>query len=98
MASPTPGEFVPFTAAAAVNGMNVRANPGYLFPALNNVAKGTSFQVLGKAPGGEWIYVRTGETRTGWVFAQLLDAGDHDLQSAPIIQPKDVQVIRGRVH
>jgi uncharacterized protein YraI len=77
--------------------MNVRTNPGYLFPASRNVAKGTSFQVLGKAPGGEWIFVRIGETSTGWVFAQLLDPGEHDLQSAPVVEVKDAQVFRGKV-
>jgi hypothetical protein len=52
--------------------------------------------VLGKAPGGEWIRVRTPEKVEGWVFWRLLLA-TVDVLEAPIIQPQNVPLIQGRV-
>jgi uncharacterized protein YgiM (DUF1202 family) len=74
----------------------VRANPGYLFPIIQNVAQGTEFLVLGRSPGGEWILVKSAQGREGWVFAKLLD-NEAELQFAPIIQPSNVQLVRGQV-
>lgn len=92
--SPTP--FVPFTASVWADNVNVRTNPGYLFPALRLLAKGTTLTVLGKAPGGEWMYARTPDGKSGWVFTQLIQS-DVDLQAVPVIEPQDVQLIKGRV-
>ena len=94
VASPTP--FVPFNASVWADNVNVRTNPGYLFPALNLIAKGTTLTILGKSPGGEWMHVQMPNGRSGWVFAQLIQS-DVDLQAVPIIEPQDVQLIRGRV-
>ncbi len=92
--SPTP--FTPFTASALAENVNVRSNPGYLFRVLVMVPKGTKFLVLGKSPGGEWILVQLSTNVTGWVFAQLIES-EVEVQSAPVIQPVDAQLISGRV-
>ena len=42
------------------------------------------------------MYVQIPNGRTGWVFTQLIQS-DVDLQAVPIIEPQDVQLIRGRV-
>jgi hypothetical protein len=52
--------------------------------------------VLGRAPGGEWFLIETLDEAQGWVFGQLLDA-ERDLQTAPLTQPEDAQVVRGRL-
>jgi hypothetical protein len=93
---PSPTPFTPFDAATWVGKVNVRSNPGYLFDVITNVDTGTKFLVLGKSPGGEWIYVQVTPDSKGWVFARLLKS-DQDMQLAPVVQPEDVQVIKGRV-
>ncbi|MFH1907927.1 MAG: SH3 domain-containing protein [Chloroflexota bacterium] len=94
--TPSPTPFAPFNVTAMVDNLNIRTNPGYLFPVIRMYKQGTVFTVLGKAPGGEWFYVRAPENIEGWVFGMLLES-DEDLQAAPVSEPKDVQVIRGRV-
>jgi len=79
-----------------VDNLNIHTNPGYLFPVIRMYKQGTTFTVLAKAPGGEWFYVQAPENITGWVFGFLLQT-DHDLQAVPVIQPENVQLIKGRV-
>jgi SH3-like domain-containing protein len=93
---PTATPFVPFKAVTLSDYVNVRANPGLLFAVNMNVPKDTAFTVLGKAPGGQWIYVQTPVKTNGWVFASLLK-GDQDLSLAPLAHPDQVQMISGRV-
>lgn len=94
--SPSPTPFVPFEAQITADNVNVRANPGRLFAVVMNVKRDTTFVVLGKAPGEEWIYVQAQDETTGWVFARFLQA-NVDLRAAPLLQPVDVQVVRGQV-
>ncbi len=94
--TPTATPFVPFQASVWADNVNVRQNPGYLFKVLGVVPKDTAFTVLGKSPGGEWIQVRTQNDTLGWVFAKLMQA-DLDLQLAPVVEPKDVLTITGKV-
>jgi SH3-like domain-containing protein len=92
--SPTP--FVPFKVTTAVDYVNIRTNPGYLFSVQENVSTGTELEVLGRCPGGEWINVRTSSGSTGWVFHMLLQSAQ-DLQTIPIVQPQSVQLVTGKV-
>jgi len=93
---PSPTPFVSFEAEALTDFLNVRANPGYLFDILTQLDAETPFQVLGRSPGGEWIYVELADGSNGWVFS-LLVLSDIDLQLAPIREPQDVQLITGSV-
>jgi hypothetical protein len=93
---PTATPFVPFSASVWADNVNVRANPGYLFPALRLIAQGTSLTILGKSPGGEWLYARIPDGTTGWVFTQLVQS-EVDLQAVPVIEPQGAQLIKGRV-
>jgi len=94
--TPSPTPYVPFEAHTTVDYTNVRANPGYLFDVLQMINKDVAFKVLGRAPGGEWIYVEIAEGKKGWVFARLIDT-DQDLQVVPVIEPQGVQLITGKV-
>ncbi len=94
--TPSPTPFEPFEAAVNVDRVNVRSGPGYLFRVNINVAEGTKFTILGKAPGGEWLYVETSTGMKGWVFAQLFDL-PVPVSDLPVIQPQNVLVITGRV-
>jgi uncharacterized protein YgiM (DUF1202 family) len=79
-----------------VENLNVRMSPGYLFDVLMVVQPTDALSVLGKAPGGEWINVKTADGVEGWVFAELLES-NVDLAQVPVREPKDVLRIKGRV-
>jgi uncharacterized protein YgiM (DUF1202 family) len=93
---PTTVPFTPFKAVTQSDYVNVRTNPGILFGVSMNVPSNTAFTVLGKTPGGDWIYVLTPSNTNGWISAKLLK-GDQDLSSAPTLHPDNVQLISGRV-
>lgn len=93
-ASPTP--FVEFDVKPSVEGLKLRLNPGYLFDALLLLPQDAVLTVQGKAPGGEWIFVKTAEGNEGWVFAELIQSSV-DLQAVPVIEPKEVALIKGKV-
>jgi len=92
--SPTP--FAPFTVNPAVDNLKVRVNPGLLFEALILVQTTDTLTVQGVAPGGEWAYIQTQDGTEGWVFTQLLQS-EVDLGQAPVRQPEDVLLIKGKV-
>jgi len=79
-----------------VENVVLRAGPGYLFDAKTTLPQNAGVVVLGRVPGGEWIFVETALERTGWIFGQLLNP-QRDFSSAPLIQPADLQVVRGHV-
>lgn len=76
--------------------VNLRVNPGRLFKVSRVLAKGTRLQVLGSAPGGEWLNVISEEGIIGWVGLTFVDAGPDGLAEA-VISPKDAQLITGQV-
>jgi SH3-like domain-containing protein len=92
--SPTP--FTPFTVKPTVDNLNVRVGPGYLFDALGLVHQADTVTVLGTAPGHEWTKIRTADGTEGWVFTMLLQSSV-DLKQIPLLEPKEIQVIKGRV-
>jgi SH3-like domain-containing protein len=92
----TPTRFTSFTAVTTAAEVRLRTGPGYTFPVLRQLAEGSTVIVFGKAPGGEWIRVRTMETIEGWVFWRLLKT-TVNLSEAPVVQPQNVQRIHGRV-
>ena len=94
--TPSPTPYAPFHATAMVDNLNLRTNPGTLFPALLMMQKDTSLLVLGQSPGGEWIFVQILSNEKGWVFAKLL-VSDHPLDLIPFIQPENVQLVKGHV-
>ena len=91
-----PSPFVPFYVTTNAENVILRAGPGVKFAAKTTLTQGLQLLVLSRAPGGEWVFVQTPFESTGWVSAGLLKS-EKDLQSAPLMQPPDVQVIRGRV-
>lgn len=94
--TPSSTPFVPFEVTTAVDYVNIRNNPGVIFAVKENVRLGTVLEVLGQCPGGEWINVRSGSGASGWVLHTLLQTAQ-DLQTIPIIQPQNVQLVTGKV-
>jgi hypothetical protein len=92
----TPGPFVPFSARPAVDALKLRVGPGTLFGPLMLLYQTETVTVLGRAAGGEWILVETLDEVQGWVLGQLLET-DHDLQTAPLTEPENAQVVRGHL-
>jgi len=93
-ASPTP--FIPFTVKPTVDNLKVHVSPGTLFDALILVHQTDTLTVVGTVPGNEWTYIKTKDGTEGWVFSQLLQSSV-DLKQIPLLEPKDVQLIKGRV-
>lgn len=72
---------VPFQVPVALRtriGSHLREQPGRAAAALAVLPRGTSVQAL--AYRGEWLRVRTGDGRTGWVFGPLLEAPGPDAE------------------
>jgi len=86
------GPYYIFTSAQNVN---LRIQPGTLFQVSRVMAQGTRLQVLGLSPGQEWVYVQNDEGINGWVGISFVDA--FPLEQFPIVEPRDGQLISGRV-
>jgi hypothetical protein len=93
---PSPTAFTAFTARVWANNVNLRTNPGYLFSVSRVLEEGAEFSVMGKSPGGEWLFVKRPDNVTGWVYTILVES-DHDLKAIPVIQPTGVQTVTGRL-
>lgn len=91
-----PSPYVPFYGVTQVDNLVLRASPGPLFEAKTTLPNASRLLVLGRAPGGEWLFVQTPLERTGWVFGQFV-ASEGDLNTVPFVQPADLLVVRGRV-
>lgn len=85
-----------FYAVVSADNVNLRTKPGTVFPVSRLLAKGTRLQVLGHAPGAEWLYVRTDSNIYGWVLYWLVNGG-HEAGATPLVQPDGVQVVRGMI-
>jgi hypothetical protein len=94
--APTPTPYTPFTVSSMVDHANIRTNPGKLFEVIASASQGGLMQVLGKAPGGEWFFIRQENGVQGWIFGQLLET-DQDLQAVPVFMPANVMVLEGRI-
>ncbi len=92
--SPTP--FSPFEGKTAVDGLKLRAGPGYLFDTLVLLGQDESLTVLGQAPGGEWLQVKTADDTQGWVFAEYV-TGPVDVHQAPVLQPEGTILVKGKI-
>jgi SH3 domain-containing protein len=98
--APTPADegtsTSPYFAVVSAENVNLRTHPGTVFPVRLLLAKGTRVQVLGHAPGGEWLYVQTDTNVNGWLLYWLVNGG-HDGGPTPLVEPADVQIIRGKI-
>jgi hypothetical protein len=96
--TPTPEPGATYFVITSAENVNLRIQPGTLFPVSRLLAKGTQLLVLGQAPGGEWLYVqKTDEPVFGWVLAWLVDGGGHDGGPAPTVKPQASQLVTGRI-
>ena len=78
-----------------VQNANLRTNPGTLFQVSRVMPQGTRLQVLGLAPGGEWVNVLNDEGISGWVGIHIVE--DFSTEQFPTVEPEDVQRITGCV-
>lgn len=94
--SPTQAPFEPFTASVWADHVNVRTQPGYLFPVLLQLNEGDQFTVNAKAPGDEWLFIELDDGSTGWVYIMLVKM-EYDISLIPIRKPEEVQIITGQL-
>jgi SH3-like domain-containing protein len=71
-ASATPDEFGGIYVYTTVENVNLRTNPGTLFTVSRVMPQGTRLQLLGRAPGSEWLNVQNDEGVVGWVNVNVL--------------------------
>jgi hypothetical protein len=84
-----------FTHTSSEN-VNLRTDPGLLFPVSRVMPQGRELQVLGLAPGGDWAYVfDNADGLNGWVDVTFVEDFPHD--GLLVIDPQDVQEIKGNV-
>lgn len=83
-----------FTVTNAQN-VNLRTNPGLLFPVSRVMTQGTKLQALGMSAGGDWAYMRTNEGVEGWVDLTFVNI--FPKAQLPVIEPSGVYVIKGSV-
>ncbi len=75
--------------------VNLRVNPGRLFKVSRVMSQGTRLQLLGVAPGGQWLNVVNDEGVVGWVGVDFV--GGLGAAPLPVVNPKDVLVVTGTV-
>lgn len=75
--------------------VNLRINPGTLFPVSRVMPQGTRLRVLGLSPGQEWVSVLNDEGINGWIQLWLLE--EFSIGDFPILTPGNVITITGRV-
>jgi hypothetical protein len=93
----TPATYRPVTVTTWADNVLLRSNPGYLFPQLAVLRKGSVLLAFARSPGSEWLFARTASNTAGWVFVQLVDAGGSDIHELPAVVPADAQEVRGTV-
>jgi hypothetical protein len=94
--TPVRGPYIPYYVTTSADNVNLRTEPGTLFPVSRLLANGTRLQVQGHAPGGQWLYVLTDSNIYGWVLVFLVNGG-YEGGPSPVIQPKNIQVVKGQV-
>ncbi|MGQ9625654.1 MAG: SH3 domain-containing protein [Anaerolineae bacterium] len=52
--------------------LNFRSGPGTNYPVLGQLARGTSLELLARSEAGDWLKVRLGDGREGWVYAEYV--------------------------
>jgi uncharacterized protein YraI len=94
--TPVPGPYSAYYVITSADNVNLRTEPGTLFPVSRLLANGTRLQVWGRAPGGQWLYVLTDSNIYGWVLVDLVSGGN-DGGPSPLITPQNVQLVKGQV-
>lgn len=94
---PNTPEPTTFFARTNAQNVNLRVGPGSLFKVSRVMAQNVSVQVLGRARGDEWLYVRNDEGIQGWVAALFVDFA-HDGPPPPYVEPDNANLITGTVH
>ncbi len=92
----TLGPYVPFDVVTWADNVNLRLNPGTLFPVMRLLPKGTRLHLLGRTPGGGWFYVSPAQNIFGWVDSHLVEA-EGNLETVPFMKPDEAQLVTGRV-
>jgi hypothetical protein len=76
--------------------MTLFEQPGYLFTVLKTFSTGQNIQLLGRAPGSNWLYVSSSDGMEGWMKNVGIDFKGN-LFDAPEISPQGVLTVHGRV-
>lgn len=74
------------------SGATMRQGPGESYAAVSAIEPGELAAVLGKNPGGDWLYVITASLQPGWLPAGSLRVTG-DLEKAPVLPPNPLAAL-----
>lgn len=94
--APIPSASSQYFVYTAVDNVNLRVGPGTLFKVSRVLAVNTKLQLLGRAPGEQWLKVMNDESIIGWVLVDWVKGG-FDGPPPPIVQPEGVLLVTGTV-
>jgi hypothetical protein len=95
--TPSSTPFIPFNAfILPTDSANLRAGPGMHFLILKVLRAGSQVLLLGQSQGGEWYYAEAYDSTKGWLYGKLMKQTG-DLLAAPVIEPENSSLIRGRM-
>ena len=95
--TPSPTPYQPFDAVTKIDDLLLRSGPGFLHEAYQTYPQGETVQVLGRAPGWSWVYVRTSDDLLGWMKLELLDLKGN-FYDAPEVIPDGFVIIKGHMY
>jgi len=75
----------------------LRSGPGTLFPFIRTMNEKETLTAFGRAPGDDWLFVKTSNDQAGWVSASFVTIASMEMGLLAEIQPGDVLVIHGSV-
>lgn len=93
---PTPTSYQPVSGKVILKNMLLWQGPGYLFPILENLSIGQPVNLLGRAPGNNWLNIQTADGSIGWMQVEGIEL-EGNLYDAPEITPQDALIVEGRV-
>jgi len=94
--APAPSSSTVLVDVSADNVM-LRSNPGKLFPAIRTLTNKETLTAFGRAPGDDWLFVRTSDNQAGWVSVLFVTIAPMEMDLLAEIKPTDVQIIHGIV-
>ena len=89
--------YQPFEATIVFDNVFLREGPGFLFDNIGNYMVNQKVSVLGRAPGGFWLKVRTADANEGWMRVDVLELSETKYD-APEIEPVGGIILRGHVY
>ena len=88
--------FIPIKGTISVENFKLRKGPGFFFDTVNLYDQNDVVQVFGQTPGGDWLFVSTEDSRSGWMKSEYITLYD-DVSKVPVFGFNNGDLIFGHV-